>query len=45
MISLRLPAATIRELDEICDRTGNTRGSLIQLAVADWLDRRKTTAP
>ena len=41
MISLRLPATAVAELDEICDRSGNTRGSLIQLAVAEWLDRRK----
>ena len=41
MVPLRLPPAIVKELDEVTERSGNTRSSLIQLAVAEWLDRRK----
>jgi len=45
MVPLRLPAAIVEELDEIVRRSGNSRSSLIQLAVSDWLlERRKKAA-
>ena len=44
MVPLRLPAPIVEELDAIANRSGNSRSSLIQLAIVDWLDERRKKA-
>ena len=44
MISLRLPVTIIEELDELTAKSGSQRSSYIQIAVHEYLERRKKAA-
>jgi metal-responsive CopG/Arc/MetJ family transcriptional regulator len=41
MLSIRLPRPLVDELDALVERSGASRSSYVQIAVAEYLDRRK----